>query len=313
MTTVVKIPPRPGYPARKTLPPSIKVRRDVEWFWRNDRTLCIGALAIDPGPTEECIVLCADRKVSTPDWEFASETEYKFHALSPQFVALASDSLSQAKELADIYRFHLKSVPLTAENVLEEMRKPPIVLKRRLANSYIGRCLGLSYDEWVKHGRDWFGDTIFERHEDTIAKHALRVQLLIAGFVDRKAFLFELVSDEVSVVTNFSMIGAGSYTASPALHARSQTRATMLDQALYNVYEAKKMGEGSPSVGKKTMMRVLHPPATIGGPVCEQIVTASGAAALEELFGEYGPKPMASCTLPEDSLQWVPLPMESGR
>ena len=39
---------------------------------------------------------------------------------------------------------------------------------------------------------------------------------------------------------HFSLIGTGSYTAEPTLHARSHTENSTLSEALYNTYEAKK-------------------------------------------------------------------------
>jgi hypothetical protein len=127
--------------------------------------------------------------------------------------------------------------------------------------------------------------------------------MIIAGFIGDRPILFQLRDNELDIVTNFSLVGSGAYAAEMALHARKQTANTSLNQALYNVYEAKKIGETSPHVGAKTRMLVLHPPDQGSRRLTVQLVTPTGENALDELFRKYGPKPMDRWPdLPDDAL-----------
>jgi hypothetical protein len=263
-------------------------------------TLCIGALAQDRA--QQSIVLCFDSKVSAE--EFSSETEYKFASLSGQLSFLFAGSSGRAKELAWMYREFLKEAVLDKQSVVEQIRIPIARFKRRLADAYLGRTLGLSYDEVLAKGKDWFGKD-FQRRLLCIEQHPLRVDLIFAGFIEHFPVLCELRNGELEWKTSFSAIGTGAYTAEPAIHSRNQADTTPLVRTMYNVYEAKRFGESSPFVGKQTTMIVLHPPDASPSHMRIDLVTEEGWQFLDSLFAEYGPK-----TYPED-VQWKELPKEA--
>lgn len=277
------------------LPRPLKQRYHIWRSWKNRQehmTLCIGALAMNPGPPgSKCIVLCFDSMVS--DEEFGSETEYKFRRLSHQLVALFADRPGRAKELALIYERHLKTVELTEDNVLEHLRGPLDELKRRIAESYIRRRLAISYDDLIKHGDEWVGADRKTKYLDDIDAHQLKVGLIIAGFIGETPVLCELHDGDLEWRTNFSMIGIGAYTAEPAMHAREHTFNTLREDAVYNTYEAKRFGESSPYVGRETIMYVLYP-ADKGskGHIRAERVTPLGFKFLAKQFRKFGPRPI---------------------
>ena len=268
-------------------------------------TLCIGALCKDIVPTVPCIVFCFDSKVSS--LEFASETEYKFHILSDQVMALAADRPGRAKELASYYREHLRSVELSEANLALELQKPVEILKRRIASAYTSRTLGMSYEEFVSSSA--FGTDTFDRHLSVIAKNPLGVDMIIGGFFRPKTqqpapawepFLCDLRDGEINRVTNFSLIGSGAYTAEPALHARGQTSNASLPDTVYNVYEAKRLGEASPHVGKDTRLFVFKCPDPVSrSPKLRvKLLEASvGEKELDKRFKKYGPRAVPPQTL----------------
>ncbi len=249
-------------------------------------TLCIASLAQDSGDPR--IVLCFDSKISND--AFGSETEYKFQRLSGQLVSMFAGAPGRAKELALIYRGFLTDNALDPQRVVDQLREPVALMKRRLANAYVGRTMGLSYDEVLEHGLQWFGEER-ERRFLAIESHDLSVDLIIAGFIDRLPVLCRLQGGEVEWETTFSVIGSGAHTATPALHARKQTDMTALLATLYNVYEAKRMGEASPYVGIQTAMLVLQPGDEDRGRIGISVVPPEGLNFLADMFKEYGPKP----------------------
>lgn len=270
-------------------------------------TLCIAALASIPSPLSRCVLLCFDYKVANDAW--GSESEYKFHVLSEQVVALMAGSPAKAKELANLYRGHLATIPLSKGNALAELRKPILEFKLRKAEFYIRSRLAVSYQDFLKNGEAWFGRPRVETHLAAIERHQPNIEIIIAAFIDGEPALYQTVIDavtgslELDEFTNFCLIGSGAATAEPALHARTQIPNTPMAQALYNLYEAKKIGESSPFVGQKTRMFLLQPPEG-SNEIRASVVTASGENFLRKLFRRYGPKPMkTSPDLPKEVFQ----------
>jgi hypothetical protein len=261
-------------------------------------TLCIGALCKDVVPTMPCIVFCFDSKVGGN--EFASETEYKFHILSDQVMALVADRPGRGKELAGYYRHHLRGLRLTENNLIRELQEPVRTLKHRIAEAYTARKFGISYQDFLLKGAASFGHAAFDKHNSVIEANPLHVDMIIGGFFlpqlpgAYEPFLCELRDGELDRVTNFSLIGSGWYTAEPALHARAQTSNTRLPDAVYNVYEAKRLGESSPHVGKETRLYVLKCPDPVkqDPKLRVKMLKPEGEKELSKRFKKYGPRPV---------------------
>lgn len=260
-------------------------------------TLCIAALAKVPIIFDPCIVLCFDSKVASE--EFASETEHKFHVLTDQLMALVAGRTGRAKELAVIYQDQLAKVQLTQANILDHLRSGLATIKRKLAEAYIQRRLAISYQEFLDHGERWFGQEGAVKYRSDIEKNEFGVDMIFAGFIGNEPIICELRNGDIARVTNFSMIGVGAYSAEPALHARAQSHNTPLGEAVYNVFEAKKIGESSPFVGQETRMYVLR--TSNSEKLKISVLDHQGNDFLSEKFKEYGPKPLpASFVVPDD-------------
>lgn len=278
-------------------------------YHARDMTLCIGARASVPIPLSPCIVLCFDTMVANE--AFGSESEQKFRVLSDNLVSLYAGSPARAKELAMIYQSLLKTEPLPTDPALaiEFLRRPLAELKRRLANSYSQARLAVGYEELKDNGEKWFGTDRWQRHLQAIDQHDPNVQVIIAGFIGGTPVLYQTSKDsgsfDLEAVPNYCLIGTGSFTAEPALHARKQLFTTSVSKALYNVYEAKRAGESSPFVGKETVIFVLHPESKEEpGAIRIEVVSKVGYKALDKIYRKHGPKPMPTWPdLPDGSLQ----------
>jgi hypothetical protein len=186
--------------------------------------------------------------------------------LSEELVALAAGSPGKAKELALMYAAYLPHVRLSLAHAVQELAKPLSDFKRRKADLYIKSTLAVPYSEFLLKGEQWLGKQGFEQRIAAIEKHQPKVEMILAGFIERTPVLYRISRNagkgplELEQITNFCLIGTGAYVADPALHARGQDSNTPLSQAMYNVYEAKKTGETSPYAGQKTIMHILKPP-----------------------------------------------------
>jgi hypothetical protein len=271
-------------------------------------TLCIGALANVPSPLTPCIVLCFDYKIANDEW--GSESQYKFHTLSHQFVALFGGAPGKAKELSMLYQARLKNTTLTLDNVVDGLAEPLANFKRQKADFYLKMTLCVSYQEFLGKGTKWFGKAMYEQRLAAIDNHQPKVEMIIAGFVEGQPYLFRLATAgevnhlDLGVGGNSCMIGSGTLAANVSLHARNHNSNTALSETMYYLYEAKKAGEASPWVGEKTRMHVLLPPEPGETQIRGQYLTDAGERFLQRLHRRYGPKPMKAWpVIPPDALK----------
>lgn len=266
------------------------------WFERPYMTLCIGALAQVPSPLTPCIVLCFDYKIANDEW--GSESQYKFHILSGQLVALFAGAPGKAKELSWLYQAHLKNKGLSIANAVQVLGQPLAEFKRQKADFFLKMTTCISYEEFLKNGPTWFGSSGYFQRLATIERHQPKVEMIIAGFIEDQPVLFRLATAgevnhlDLELAGNSCMIGSGTSAASISLHGRTHDSNTPLSQAMYYVYEAKKAGEISSFVGQKTRMHVLFPPEPGSTQIRGQYLTNEGEKFLQKLHRRYGPKPM---------------------
>jgi hypothetical protein len=99
-----------------------------------------------------------------------------------------ADSVARSKELKFTYRSFLRTAVIDKENVLDQLRIPLAIFKRRLAEACIQRTLAISHDTLVLQGGAWFGIERQRKHLDVIEKNPLRVSMIIAGFIGHFPF-----------------------------------------------------------------------------------------------------------------------------
>lgn len=273
--------PLPPFPSDDVHPAMLREPED-------NMTLCIAALARDDD-NSFCIVTCSDKLESNDLW--GSETLHKVQSLSPDLLSLFADSPARAKELQLLYEEYLLAHPLQSSNVVQQLEHPLIMLKRRLAESYVGRRLGISYAELLQDKDKWTD------YIEKIGRHSLKVSLIIAGFLGTRPILLQTMQvnehDELprlEWVQHFAGIGSGYWTAEPLLRMRQQDQNTSLSKSLYHLYEAKRQAEISPAVGKiVTRMLVIRPRGNAAH-LNAQVVTDDGIEELQTLYEQHGPK-----------------------
>ena len=268
-------------------------------------TLCIAAACLEGD--EPRIVLCSDEMVSTG--VASSQTESKREEL-PSFVAMFAGTIPEARELLSAYRNHLaenvSGGALSVQEWLERLREPLRLHKRRQIDHLVRRRLGLTYAEFLERG-----DQIDSGLRSGIFGHidslTIEVDLLFAGFASGGKFhersrIFRARMEEVEIHKNFACIGIGAEAAEQALHRREQVGVLPLDWTLYHVYEAKRMGELAPTVGRRTSMAVVEPGGDEEGasPYRVRAVTIEGLEFLDGHYQRYGPQRVGDVTIPSD-------------
>jgi hypothetical protein len=271
-------------------------------------SLCVAAVC--RSKSEPRIVLAFDLKISND--VFSSETEFKLEDVAPhlKIAALFAGITSEARELISIYRTHLlESTELNVAEAAEQFRVPLRIRKKRMIESFVQARLGTTYEEFLDR-REQIDSSLRTAMLNRINDMTINVELLIVGYLPdvilgyppANPVIFKVIWDDVEQHEHFACIGAGAPTAEQALHRREQSNSLELGNTLYNVYEAKKLGELAPSVGSFTHMVVVEPPTKIRSSHYFNSVSSEGKKFLEDYYKRYGPKPVPRINLPDQNM-----------
>lgn len=224
-------------------------------------TVCIAATCKEG--KEPRIVVCADKKIGT--WLAGAEVGFKFSWATHNWPVLFAGELRRAQELIATCDSYLTAVNLNRNNVFDEIKKPVLMQKEKLADEYVRGKFGFSYEHLRTHGKKELPASLLYETFSAVKELELSCELLIVGCLDHGAVrnepLIFVVGRDFSVAHHslFAAIGTGGVVAESALYQRKQSSQRELSRTLYNVYEAKSLSEISEGVGPSTDMAVLYP------------------------------------------------------
>ena len=247
-------------------------------------TVCIAAKTHTPQGAR--LVLCADMMGSND--LSSAETTWKIHKHSGDFYALIAGPIAVARELAGVCLRELNEAATLARfaDVLVCVRNGIGEYKRLFADAHIKSRLGISYEEFQRHGSSSFPKDVYNEVSWEVKNHYSQTELIIAGYVGGAPMIVKVTADSAWECDDFAVIGSGTGIGEASLFQRSQSFSTSLDKSIYQVYEAKRLAEKAPSVGKNTMLFVVSP-----GEI--QAMYAEGFQILEEYFQQFSPRPVA--------------------
>ena len=258
-------------------------------------TICIAATC--DCSNEPKIILCSDWQASTIVG--ASETTFKQRLLRKAWTAMyagnASAALGLHSELASRFR---GSHPIDDASAIQSVRGAMNARKKTLADEYIQGRYGLSYDDFLKIGKERLPGDLYLMAISTIRDMTIGVECIVAGFDGAYPVLIR--GDEqcrVSIRESFTCIGEGEYLASSVLVHRAHDEMSPMNQSLYCVYEAKRYAERVRSVGKTTSLTIRYRDGS------SHLVTAKGRELLSKKFDEYGPKEIGAIALTDECLR----------
>lgn len=273
-------------------------------------TLCIAAACEED--KKQFIVMCSDTKVETAI--ASAEIEDKVRWLVPGWPALLAGNVTKCEELIDLYSNTLRPKKLTEKNIISQFKGPAQLFKKQLADEYTHQTVGMSYQRFLKAGKRLLPDRQFERMLAEIEHHTYgqpepkRCSVLFCGFLANEPYIFEVTSEGTATyVEHFAVIGSGAYVALPALFQRKYSYDTPLQEALYYIYEAKKLGEIVPGVGKDTRIDIVESDASGRTREDAKSVNQKGLVLLEEQYQKYGLKPVPETIGLEKSLHFDPF------
>jgi 20S proteasome alpha/beta subunit len=111
------------------------------------------------------------------------------------------------------------------------------------------------------------------------------VKLLLIAVVEDGFRLLTVDSHGISERSSYAAIGSGEDSATAMLRWRKPSDTIDVQAAIYFAYEAKRIGEVSPHVGKHTFVNILCPKHGLRRPLPE-----SEIAEVAEAFKRFGPQ-----------------------
>jgi len=300
-------------PARRDILTRKRQRESLPW--ERDMTLCIAAASREDGAPR--IVLAADLRVEI-GW-IGADVGFKLSWLTKNWPALLAGNVASARELLQTYDSALDGTELTESNLYSELKTPAERHKLALCDHHVRMKLGVSYSEFIQHGKAYFSETVFRDTESEVRALNFDCDLIVCGFPSsdyaaRKHVprIFTISDNgEVCRHDNFATIGSGSGIANSVLYQRQLTDYATLERTLYVVYEAMKLANSAPGVGRRINIIVTSPPDETGF-VRSRMLSTDGFKRQDELFDKYAPKELD--TLPPisaDSLLAIGTPPPS--
>jgi 20S proteasome alpha/beta subunit len=252
-------------------------------------TLCIGALC---GFGNAKVVLRYDTMATTATAQ--AQNAFKVEKLGKRWWAMIAGSISDARELAGVYRKHLAGIEqdLTEDNTLDKLRKAAFEYQERIRNNLSQRLTGFDYPDFLTQSA-LFPDPI---RWAIFNMDAPEVELLLFGAVkdkyssENRLRLFKYSEGHVWSCDNFVAIGSGTTIAEATLMQRGHSELWSLNRTIYAVYEAHKLGSIAPCVGTEMRMNVGRYDAGIDGIPLAVPINPTWQEAMDKAYEEFGPK-----------------------
>jgi 20S proteasome alpha/beta subunit len=265
-------------------------------------TICIGALFSVPGGGQG-VILCSDTRGTVPGFA-SSDRTWKFETLGYRIEGMISGQLSCGRELASIYRGYMGTgdtrIELTRTNILDHLKAPPRLLKRKLIDDYFGLRWGISYQQFLDGALNNLQPSELFRIDTEINAITFPdgTSMLISSLALGNPDLFVVdTNGQVYIEDDFAVVGSGYAVARASLSQRRYHGFFPLAYALYSVYEAKKLSEVDPNVGPDTVTRVTY---IRDGESKQHLITTEDERKLDIYFSTLGPQRLAGLEVPPD-------------
>ncbi|MBI2893845.1 MAG: hypothetical protein HYY06_09855 [Deltaproteobacteria bacterium] len=135
-----------------------------------------------------------------------------------------------------------------------------VAVRSRLIEDHVLRPIGYSLQQFLASGAAQLGQQIFNGLVQQMAAFVAGVELLAVGFDDsgpRIAFIYHPGSIRWQEPLGFHAMGTGGIHAGVAFLLRGCSTKCSVEQAMFDVFAAKKAAEIAPGVGSATDMVVM--------------------------------------------------------
>jgi len=221
-------------------------------------TICISAIGKNEINGEEFIVFATDHMVTFGNKEMSNEFEhnikkYKELGLTNKSVAMLSGTTLLFEEL-------LKETEKLEgyDNIRDKIYNNFKDIKKRAINNQLLEPFALSEKDLKEFLIRPVENPVTRTILESIMKHNLNTSILLIGFKEKKAQIYEINEYEKISVRDihFHTIGSGCFQASNSLFIQKHCREDNLKKTIYNVYKAKRNAKIAKGVGQDTEILV---------------------------------------------------------
>ena len=251
-------------------------------------TLCIGGICKERD--EQRIILCADSRLELP--EAGGDIGFKMDTIAEGFVAMIAGTFGPGLQMIKFLKKEFGATKFDSPvDFVDSLRGSLHRYRRRLVNDFMERKLSLDYAGFIDIGKEKLPRIFFENVIEEIGSVTTQCDMIVAGFVNGDPLLLQIGEDLIITEEDpFTCIGSGSSAAMVMMFKRQYRSRLRYDEALYYVYEAKRMAEVSPGVGKETHIVILRHNHSRQQGETVVITGQSGIPALEKQFERFGPQ-----------------------
>jgi len=249
-------------------------------------TLCIAAKCDHLG--QDAIVMASDLRIE--DDVSGSETACKQAPLIPGWYFMYAGIQARAAQLVISVREHLETNPLGYGHITKTFKEAAREHREKLVDEYVHSQIARSYAWLLSEGHKVLPQEYYAQLIQYVSAVRFDAQLIVCGFSNESAVICLIDESRGEPVArpieNFAAIGSGSTVAESVLHQRVHRMDTPLKQALYHIYEAKRLGEAAPGVGHQTTIRILLADGRTA------FLTEAGVSFVQRCYDRYAPKPL---------------------
>ncbi|MEO8129174.1 MAG: hypothetical protein ABJF23_33630 [Bryobacteraceae bacterium] len=203
------------------------------------------------------------------------------------WMAMIAGNAGKARQLVANYRTTLNSEGLTIDhaNIHDHLSMAPRLQRRKLVEDYIQSKLSISYETFLSDGKSILPEELHRQILWDVQAITLDCEIVLAGFIGTAPYVFSVWRDgSVSQAEAFVAVGSGATVAQAALFQRGFDGSLDIMEALYYIYEAKRLSEVAPGVGQTTGMFVMLPSRRVGG---DSAIFGISLGAFESLNAQY--------------------------
>jgi hypothetical protein len=254
-------------------------------------TVCIAGIG-GLGPSAR-ILLCSDTRLES---DFAGgEGASKLLGAGGGFFAMIAGPISSARDLLRVIRTRFDQRPdPSQDNIADELRHSATAQKQKMAEHFIRTKFAVDYKDLLT-GQLELPPELYHQALFDLGQLSLGSDVIVAGFVGGVPHIYTLRQDcHVEEAEAFACIGSGEYIAHGALFQRKFRWGLDIEEAMYYVYEAKRLSEVAPGVGRSTHLRIVEPDGVL--PLSQQELLA-----LENQYQRFGLQPFRRATNSDSS------------
>ncbi len=222
-------------------------------------TICIAALC----ESGETVVASADRMVTVPGLNL--EVERMRSKISPvsenQIVMSSGDGLLASEILHELEKTYVAAGDGDVDAAAERFLEAYIALRQRRIAEQFTRPIGYDLARFHADGMKNLGPQLFMTTLQMMGQFSLGADFLYVGFAGQKARV-ALVSHPGTMrwfdSQEFFAIGSGQMHAISGMLLSGHAVNCSREQAVFSVYESKRLAERAPGVGNSTDMQIVR-------------------------------------------------------